>query len=356
MNQSVASSQFSPAAIMLAFLILFLFLSFLLQQDDDNNEPLPPIVITTGEWAPYSGERLPRNGTAAAVVRTVLRRMGYQPEFKFMPWERALDVARLSESNDGVRASFPYIRTDERDAEFYYSESVADVETSLFINASRHGAADISSLADLSAFRIIPIEGYSYPDKLSRYIASDIEPLATHALAFRYLLEHVDQDLVVAEATSVARDLLREGFQNELNAIAKANLTFHEPTCLIASKLNPHNKVLIAEFNRILAELRAEGGVEQLHNSVARAIEQASSVALVPPRPGEMIKGYVDMNLKESVLLPRGSRAIIERWGKAYLEVSVQEDAADGWVKVKVINGPSAGKIFYVEGLSVQLP
>ena len=48
-------------------------------------EPLKPLLLLPGEWAPYSVEGLPEKGVASAVVTAVFQQMGYQPQFLFLP-------------------------------------------------------------------------------------------------------------------------------------------------------------------------------------------------------------------------------------------------------------------------------
>jgi polar amino acid transport system substrate-binding protein len=70
------------ATILLLVVVLLTF---------DKKEPssYKSIKLATGEWAPYTGQNLPEYGKTSAIVTHVLRNMGYQPEFQFMPWSNA---------------------------------------------------------------------------------------------------------------------------------------------------------------------------------------------------------------------------------------------------------------------------
>src|ERR1700680_3259668 len=124
-----------------------------------KNEPLEPILLATGEWAPFSGEALPSYGVASAVVSAVFQQMGYQPQFRFMPWPRAEEVTAENDADRGVRAAFPYLWSSERDAKFYYSKPILSIEWSIFYNVERDpDAANIKNVAELSKFAILPIK------------------------------------------------------------------------------------------------------------------------------------------------------------------------------------------------------
>jgi ABC-type amino acid transport substrate-binding protein len=69
------------------------------------------------EWEPYIGSSLPAQGYAAEVVRTACARKQVQVEIDFLPWARALMLARRGEYH-GV---FPEYYDPSREAEFTFS-------------------------------------------------------------------------------------------------------------------------------------------------------------------------------------------------------------------------------------------
>lgn len=349
------------ALIFFGFGAMVVALLFLLGSHS-RSEPLQPVLIATGEWPPYSGESLPRNGVASAIVASALKLMGYAPDFRFMPWERAEASAGENEMNDGVRATFPYILASPRDRDFYYSKPILDVESSVFYNRDATPAAgQIKKLGDLSAFSVVPIRGYRYPPQAERFLNSKIKPVPTNKDAFKLLLTS-KEPLVVIEATSVGKSLLWQRFATNAGRIGIAPFTFKSPLYFIASKRNPNNLAFIRKFDHALAEMRASGRLEQIRKSVLAAIDAQHKVELQPVFQGAPIRAFLDPSQKRFVYLPRGTSAVVEHWSDEYLTTHTagQQQAKTsgpyGLVQVRVINGPLSGNTYLVDSRSIQLP
>lgn len=52
------------------------------------------IKVSTGEYAPFTGESLPNGGVVNGLVSRVAEQAGVTIEYEYMPWKRALEVAR----------------------------------------------------------------------------------------------------------------------------------------------------------------------------------------------------------------------------------------------------------------------
>jgi polar amino acid transport system substrate-binding protein len=205
-----------------------------------KNEPLEPILLATGEWAPYSGEALASYGVASAVVSAVFQQMGYQPQLRFMPWPRTEQVTAENDTKRGVRAAFPYVFTSERDAKFYYSKSILTIELSIFYNVERNSTAgNIKDVGDLSKFVIVPIKGYQYPAEVEKFVGG-VPAVENNIAAFKQLLNS-EQPLLVVEATRVGEEILGGQLAAEADLIRTSSLLhFNTPIYLIASKRNPN--------------------------------------------------------------------------------------------------------------------
>lgn len=114
-------------------LIVLLALAIFSSDDSPASKPLTA-VLASGEWAPYSGEQLPENGVATAIVSEVLQNMGYQAQFNFMSWPQAEQATVLAESNNEIRATFPYSEVGNRNQDFYFSVPILDVDYVLLFN------------------------------------------------------------------------------------------------------------------------------------------------------------------------------------------------------------------------------
>jgi polar amino acid transport system substrate-binding protein len=318
-------------------------------------EPLEPILLATGEWSPYSGEGLASHGVSAAVVSAVLQQMGYQPEFRFMPWARAEQSALENDANRGVRATFPYAFTPERAASFYYSKPIFSIELSVFYNARRNPAGStVTTDRDLTEFSVVPISGYRYPEAVEKALG-DMAPADSTLTAFRRLLES-EQPLVVVEATRVAEDVLSGPLALEADAIHAAPLHFDSPIHLIASRRNPNNSSLIREFDDALDVVKRDSGLDQIQSQVLGAIDEQRMVRLQPLQPLTSLEALLEPGGRMRVLLPQGSRAVVERWSSNYLAPKPAGPADAELVRVRLLNGPHQGRSVYVDERAIVLP
>ena len=53
-----------------------------------------PIVIATGEYAPFTGEALPEGGLVNGLVSRIAKEAGVEITFEYLPWKRALELTR----------------------------------------------------------------------------------------------------------------------------------------------------------------------------------------------------------------------------------------------------------------------
>lgn len=319
------------------------------------DEPLEPILLATGEWAPFSGEKLDSHGVASAVVSAVLREMGYQPQFRFMPWARAEQAALANDTNRGVRATFPYAFNPERAAGFYYSKPIFSIELSIFYNAWRNPAgATIATAADLKKFTIVPISGYRYPAEVEGFVGKG-PPVESNVMAFTQLIDS-DGPLVVLEATQVGEEILGGWLGAEVAAIATAPLRFNTPIHLIASKRNPNNSPLIREFDAALSDVQRSGALRQIEARVLESIDAQRTVSLQPLDQTTRIQAYLSPSGGPAVLLPRGTRAVVERWSSNYLNPKPARAAETELMRVRVLNGPQRGRRLYIDERTIVLP
>jgi polar amino acid transport system substrate-binding protein len=315
---------------------------------------LQPVLVATGEWSPYSGQALPEAGITAAVVTEAFKRMGDAPEFRFMPWERTESATADNESDEGVRAAFPYSFEVARAARFYYSRPIQDVRIALYYSAVNSvEAARIRSVKDLDGFTVIPIRGYASPSELQGHMA-DMTPVEDNVAAFTLLLKS-ERRLLVAESQRVGDDVLRTNFPLQADRIAITPLGFNSSLHLIASKRNPDNITLIRDFDRALEAMRLDGTLEQVKTRVSAAVDRRNEVQLQPDAQGR-IEAYTDPDHRLSILLPLGTRAVVQRWNDNFLEAKPAGSQTPQLVRIRVLDGPQDGHDYYVDERRVVLP
>jgi polar amino acid transport system substrate-binding protein len=351
------ASNRSPQVIGLILgcsLILFVVVVLSLTRGGAN-EPLEPILLATGEWSPYSGEALARRGVASAIVSAIFQQMGYEPEFRFMPWARAEQAALDNDANRGVRATFPYASTPERENGFYFSQPIFSIELSVFYNAERHPSGSrIATAADLQNFTVVPISGYRYPVEAEQALAP-LPAVDSNLTAFRLLIESSDP-LVVVEATRVGEEVLGGPLALEAGRIRAAPLRFTSPIHLIASRRNPNNSSLIRRFDETLADIRRTNGLDQIEAEVLAAIDEQRMVRLQPLQPLTSLEALLEPQGTMKVMLPQGTRAVVERWSSNFLAAKPVGPTTTELVRVRLLNGPHRGRSVFVDERAIVLP
>jgi polar amino acid transport system substrate-binding protein len=124
------------------------------------------LVIAAGEWPPYSGEHLQRNGTVLATLQDALAASGYTVRYEFMPWNRALELIRA-----GKYVATPmWLRTPDRERDFTLAGPLM-VSVVVFFHRKDLNFS-WNTLADVQALRIGVTNGYSYGPDFDRLAAA----------------------------------------------------------------------------------------------------------------------------------------------------------------------------------------
>jgi len=128
------------------------------------------IALTTGQDdPPFTDSNRPDGGIATRLVLEVFRATGAQPRLDWLPWRRGYSLTR-----SGVyQASFPYLRTAERERDFLYSGSIFTDFSYLWTRTDEALGAD--DPARFKGRTICVPQGYHSPlfDLLGAMIARD---------------------------------------------------------------------------------------------------------------------------------------------------------------------------------------
>lgn len=344
---------------LLIFAASLVFALFSIYRSPLESTARETLVISTGAWPPYTGEALASNGAVTAIVSQVFQQAGISPEYLFTRWDDALDRALNNESNNGVRASFPWFYTHEREKNFYFSESIAELQHSFYVNP--HNTEGLpKNESDLSKFYLLRIGGYDVPDSIRKIIKGTykkdgkeiIKADTTSALTY---LANTEDPIFVLEASRVVNELLvREKDLYEAN-ITEA-FTQDIPVYLLASKRNPYNFKFIRQFNSALADLGRANSVQIFNNTLA-AIARQKKIELVPADSSGFLLAFEDENKSKTLVLATGTKAIVLRWPQEFIrpQTSINTDRIS-LVPVKIDGGPHDGSTFFVDGRSIHIP
>ena len=227
----------------------------------------PPVHLTSLEWEPYIGSKLPDQGYVAALIRAAFAEQGMTVEIEIYPWARALHLARTGAA-DGLTPE--YFNTS-REKEFEFSAPFPGGPIVLY---KRRGDAiafstdpvknQDAALRALKAKRFGVVRGYlNTPafDAASYLIKDEGNDDATNLRKLVY----GRIDLAVIDRR-VAEYLIRTQYPDYANKIEPMTPALADiPLYIAFSRKSPRRAEALAAFNKGLAALRADGRLDALY-------------------------------------------------------------------------------------------
>ncbi len=224
------------------------------------------LQISSGPWAPYTGEDLPHQGFVAHVITEAFAQEGYEVEFSFMPWVRAYN---LMLEGDYDASAFWY-ESETRTKDSYYSDPV-NTEKMVFFYKGENPIEGWEELTDLQDVKIGATRGLTYTDEfweladkgvLNVYVTDD------EYISFSQLIRgRID---VFISNVVVGKELLRSEFSEE--EIAEIGYTENVVSEVSGHLLFPRgvdqSQEYLEIFNRGLAKIREESTYQRLYEQL----------------------------------------------------------------------------------------
>lgn len=214
------------------------------------------VVLSTTAWEPYIGPDLPGQGYVAEVAREALARSGHSLRLVFLPWLRAVHLARQGK----VDGYLPEYESRELRLEFLFSDPFPGGPVGFF-KLRRRSDVSWRGLDSLKPFRIGVVRGYvNTPDFDAR---ADLckQPADDDAANLRMLLAG-RIDLMLADR-HVGRALARKSAAAEDIVFLPPPLEEKELFACFPAR-HPASAALLKDFNRGLAKLRKDGTLARL--------------------------------------------------------------------------------------------
>jgi polar amino acid transport system substrate-binding protein len=232
--------------------------------------------ITNGEWAPYLSERLPQHGLGSRIVSSAFKEVGIEIEYGFFPWKRAFQYGRDGHGVDGKpwHGSVLWIKNQEREKDFYFSDPVIVDEQTLFF--LKEGApVEWKELSDLkgkvfggTAHTAYPAleegvrkgwftinRGAGYDDLFKRLLANRIDAILNVKRVGQY---YIRANISPEQRRRIARS---------------KNIIEERAYHLILSRKHKWSERLIKEFNRGLKKIKMNGKYDHILNEFDAGIE-----------------------------------------------------------------------------------
>ncbi len=224
------------------------------------------ITISTGEYAPYSSESLPHGGFVTHVISEAFGLEGYQAEFHFLPWKRALETAKSGQ----YQATSFWAHTSETEEEyrtyFYRSDPVFQA-TVVFFHLRSNPMRDWETTTDLTDYRI----GTMIGETSTKILIQDgltVENVGSAAQNMKkILLGRID---IFPLEVMTGLDLLQAQFSPEDGAKISYDPKpfFKTPASLLFSKQREGSIEYLKIFNRGLAKMVEQGRYDQLYQDL----------------------------------------------------------------------------------------
>lgn len=345
---------------MLFYRLFLLFVLLILGGTLSQAKPPKPINLVTGEWEPFTGKQLENYGIITEIVTAVFNEMGYKPNFFFYSWTVA--PSRMLEGD--FLATFPFIKSPAREEKFLFSDPLLSVEIVLFYKeTSLKAKEEIKRVEDLSRFRIGRVDGYEFWEALAKQAQNTIVFDDVYA-AFEAL--HEGKVDFVPESKIVGQQILRGAtFTHDAS-----NFTFlpftHTPGIASREGLhlmmtrNSRNRNFLKRFNSALAKIKETAFYERRRIHAAELEQNPSIKTRVKLKPTLSFPLPFGRRTPESemvVHLPPNCRGIVLDWEPSFLgpmePISVLDRA--GSSKIKILDGPLAGKILYINNAFIHL-
>lgn len=220
------------------------------------------VLIATGEYAPWTGEKLKHDGFVNHVITKAFAHEGYEVEYQYFPWKRTDKVA-LEGKVDAVSY---YYMSEQRSEEFYPSDEVS-VETVVFFHLKSLEMKNWKTLEDLKDYSIGATMGYTYSKEFWEAANSGklkVQSAISDYLNFKKLLRGRIQ--LFPSGIVNGYSLLSKEFDSSVIHL----VTIH-PTPLVKTtghlwfpKLNDNSKQLVEVFNRGLHRVKKTGQYEKM--------------------------------------------------------------------------------------------
>ncbi|MCZ4279965.1 transporter substrate-binding domain-containing protein [Kiloniella laminariae] len=220
------------------------------------------LKLVTGNYPPYTTEQRKGGGLVTEVVRHVFSHMGYETSVDFLPWKRGYVLA---ERGDFV-ATFPYLRTKEREAAFFFSDPVIEWRSKVFVH--RKANIDFENLSDLAGLTECLPHHYGGLEQLDRmYAANEIRRIRPPFIKSCWLMvlkgraDFFIEDIFVAGMAR--REYLGKDREQvvDIGSFVSVDLGY-----VIFPRGLPGSEMRVQSFNQSLQELTDQGEIEQIGN------------------------------------------------------------------------------------------
>ena len=214
-------------------------------------------LVTGNDFKPYADETLPEGGMLTEIVVTAFRNLGYEPVVDFLNWPSGYDLTKRGK----FAANWAWAPTAEREADFFYSDSLAEDLTFAYWHVDR--PQRFEQIDDIKGSRVCRAVDY-YTEFMDHLIESgDIEFTQPKDIneCWRGLADGSFDFVIQAEFASVAQHA-ELGLTDEIvkSDAVVSKQSYHA----IFPRSISESETLRDEFNRAFRDMEATGALNQI--------------------------------------------------------------------------------------------
>lgn len=238
-----------------SFLVILSLISF------SSAQAAAPFAIITGEYAPYSGEKLYKGGMTTQIVDAVFKEMKKDIHIEFVPWKRALNMVH----NNPLSASYPWSKGGKgREDDLHFSDPIHEFRISYYVRKD----SGIKKVDDFTNKKLCRPTGWnnSYYQKTIKEKNMTLETPVTFDSCLK-LFQYKRVDILGMDSMIGSHILKNELKSGEYIAVAATDIPQEITLHLVMSKKSLFAKEYMEKFNHGLKIIKENGTYQKIINN-----------------------------------------------------------------------------------------
>jgi len=217
------------------------------------NYAMEQVVMATGEWRPFTSQKMEHYGFFTEIVSAVLKKMGKKPKYNFVPWkrcERQLEVGK-------VWGVFPYSPTAERKKKYVFSDNIIFAKSVFFYCQEKMKNIKWEKLEDLQPYNIGGVLGSFYQKEFEdAKLKVKYDYSASLALNTLFIRRYTH---LLPMNEFVGWDIIKNNFPDKIKNFGILK-QFHskDPLCIMILKNDDKSLMLLEKFNNSLKKINQD--------------------------------------------------------------------------------------------------
>lgn len=215
------------------------------------------VTLATLDWEPYIGRNLKNQGYVAEIVREAFKRSGYSVDLKFMPWARAVRMARIGR----VDGYFPEYYSEDVKSHSIFSAPFKGGPMGFFARKGRN--ISYTKLQDLKPYSIGVVRGYVNTEAFDKATYLNRQEATDDITNLKKLLKG-RIDLMVSDKF-VGLYILEKNMPDEKDQVEFMEPPLENKDLFVCFPKNlPGSNKIMTDFNDGLIKIKDDGTLDRI--------------------------------------------------------------------------------------------